>query len=155
MAVFSKFSRSAQHMGGACVLVTGLMAGVAAQAHQIDDILVGGIGAMAGAAIGQHIGGPTGTVVGAAIGGAAGVTLAQQNNRPRPQPPVVQPVYVPPPQVIYQPPRYMPPPPPAYGWREREAWRWERRREHEHWHHHDHDEYRGDWGDRGGRYREW
>ncbi|RFO95636.1 hypothetical protein DIC66_17725 [Rhodoferax lacus] len=58
--------------------LTGL-AGQAAHADNLNPILGGGLGAMAGAFIGQSMGGRDGAMIGAAVGGVAGVSIASNN----------------------------------------------------------------------------
>jgi hypothetical protein len=143
------------------------LAGQAAHADNFDPILGGGLGAMAGALVGQSMGGRDGALVGAAVGGVAGVSIASDNQRYRLEPahrevyqrpyrpaPVVvyeQP-YRPAPVVVYQQP-YMPAP--TYGYRVVEQVNyypprgyvqrgWER-----------HDGYRRDWEHRGGGHHGW
>ncbi|MBT0570267.1 hypothetical protein KIK84_08010 [Curvibacter sp. CHRR-16] len=106
-----------------------------AQAHDMNDVLAGGVGAITGAVIGQAVGGKNGTVIGAAIGGAVGVTVAQSDRRVVRQQPVtiVQPMPAQPVQYVYAQP--MPPMPPAYG----RPWcppRHEFRHEEPRFHHH-------------------
>jgi hypothetical protein len=65
------------------------LAGLAAQAAHADNlnpVLGGGLGALAGAYIGQSIGGRDGAMIGAAVGGVAGVSIASNNERHRQEP---------------------------------------------------------------------
>lgn len=97
------------------LLVVGTLAANTAHAHDMNDVLAGGVGAITGAVIGQTVGGRNGTVIGAAIGGAVGVTIAQSGRREVRQQPItiIQPMPAQPVQYVYTQP--MPPGPPAYG----------------------------------------
>ena len=53
----------------------------AAHADNLNPILGGGLGAMAGAFIGQSVGGRDGPMIGAAVGGVAGVGIASEGQR--------------------------------------------------------------------------
>jgi uncharacterized protein YcfJ len=95
--------------------LTGLV-GQAAHADNLNPILGGGLGAMAGAFIGQSMGGRDGAMIGAAVGGVAGVGLASNQERRR-QEPVRTVVYDQPYRQapVYATPVYVAP---AYGYRE-------------------------------------
>ena len=94
------------------------LAGQAAHADNLNPILGGGLGAMAGAFIGQSVGGRDGAMIGAAVGGVAGVSIASEGGHRRYEPPrtvVYEPAYRPAPMVVYQ-QSYQPAP--VYGYRE-------------------------------------
>lgn len=136
------------------------LAGSVAHADNLNPVLGGGLGALAGAFIGQSMGGRDGAMIGAAVGGVAGVGIASNGERRR-QEPAGTAVYPqrPAPVVVYEQPYR---PMPVYRYREvervnyypvhdygRRGWgehgrgfdhgRWERR-----------DEYRRDWDRHGG-----
>lgn len=123
-------------------LLAGALAGVAPPAHADDmhTFLGAGVGAVAGAAIGQSMGGRNGAILGAGAGGLVGASIANQGYaQQRPMPPVYAPnIY---PATYYQQPvvRYQPPvvawqaPPQEYRY-----WREERHHRH-HGHHYDRD----------------
>ncbi len=67
--------------GAALALALTGLVGQAAHADNLNPILGGGLGAMAGAFIGQSMGGRDGAMVGAAVGGIAGVSIASNNER--------------------------------------------------------------------------
>ena len=106
-------------------LLTGALAGVAPLAHA-DDVhtfLGAGVGAVAGAAIGQSMGGRNGAILGEGAGGLVGASIANQgyaHQRHGPMPPAYAPNAYP--ATYYQQPvvRYQPPvavwqaPPPHY-----------------------------------------
>ena len=149
-------------------LLTGALAGVAPLAHADDvNIFLGaGVGAVAGAAIGQSMGGRNGAILGAGAGGLVGASIANQGyaqQRPSPMPPAYAPnphhaTYYQQPVARYQPPvvAWQQPPPqvryvqpinyyrePVVTWQpppqEYRHWREERRhqRHHNHGHHYD------------------
>jgi hypothetical protein len=142
------------------VLALAGLAGQAAHADNLNPILGGGLGALAGAFIGQSVGGRDGAMIGAAVGGVAGVSIASDGQRRRHEPERTV-VYQqrPAPVVVYE-QAYRPAP--VYGYREvervnyypvhdygRRGWGghergWER-----------HDEYRREWDHRGGEHRGW
>ena len=62
------------------------LAGPAAHADNLNPILGGGLGALAGAFIGQSVGGRDGAMIGAAVGGVAGVGIASNGERRRQEP---------------------------------------------------------------------
>jgi hypothetical protein len=138
------------------------LAGQAAHADNFNPVLGGGLGAMAGALIGQSMGGRDGAMVGAAMGGVAGVSMASDGQRGRPEPAravVYQEPYRPAPVVVYQQPYR---PAPVYGYRVVEQVNYypERGYEHRGWGDHErgwerHDGYRRDWEHRGGEHRGW
>ncbi len=133
-------------------LAWAALAGSVAHADNLNPVLGGGLGALAGAFIGQSMGGRDGAMIGAAVGGVAGVSIASNNERHRQEPVRT---------VAYEQPYRQAP---VYGYREvervnyypvhdygRRGWGghergWER-----------HDEYRRDWdrhgGDHGGNGR--
>lgn len=81
------------------------LAGQAAHADNLNPILGGGLGAMAGAFIGQSVGGRDGAMIGAAVGGVAGVSIASEGQRRHSEPTrgaVYQESYRPAPRVVYQ-----------------------------------------------------
>jgi len=145
-------------------LLAGALAGVAPQAHA-DDVhtfLGAGVGAVAGAAIGQSMGGRNGAILGAGAGGLVGASIANQGYaQQRPMPPAYAPnvypaTYYQQPVMRYQPPvvAWQPPPPqvryiqpvnyyrqPVVTWQpppqEYRYWREERH----HHRHHDHGRY--------------
>lgn len=80
------------------------LAGMGAHADNLNPILGGGLGAVAGAFIGQSVGGRDGAVIGAAVGGATGVVIASNGDHRRPPERTV---------VYTEPPR----PVPVYGYR--------------------------------------
>ena len=145
-------------------LLAGTLAGLAPLAHA-DDVhtfLGAGVGAVAGAAIGQSIGGRNGAILGAGAGGLVGASIANQGyaqQRPSPLPPAYAPnpypatYYLPPvahyqpPVVAWQPPpqqvRYVQPvtyyPQPAYTWQApQQQYNWREERHHGHGHHFGH-----------------
>ena len=127
------------------------LAGMGAHADNLSPVLGGGLGAVAGAFIGQSMGGRDGAVVGAAIGGATGVVIASNGERR----------YEPQRTVVYTEPSR---PAPVYGYRViervnyypvpdygRRGWG-----EYEHGHHFDDRRWeRHDWDHRGGEHRGW
>ena len=146
-------------------LLAGALAGVAPQARA-DDVhtfLGAGVGAVAGAAIGQSMGGRNGAILGAGAGGLVGASIAnqgyaQQRTSPMPAyaPNVYPATYYQQPVMRYQPPvvAWQPPPPqvqyiqpvnyyrqPVVTWQpppqEYRQWREERH----HYRHHDHGHY--------------
>lgn len=145
------------------VLLAGALAGAAPLAHA-DDVhtfLGAGVGAVAGAAIGQSMGGRNGAILGAGAGGLVGASIANQGYaQQRPMPPAYAPnvypatyyqqpvVHYRPPVVAWQPPppqvRYVQPvayyPQPVVTWQapppEYRNWR-EERHHHNHGHHYD------------------
>ena len=70
-------SRRARWVG--LLVLTGSLAGLApiAQADEFHTVVGAGVGAVAGAFIGQSIGGRNGAIVGAGAGGLVGASLAQ------------------------------------------------------------------------------
>lgn len=72
--------------GAALALALAGLVGQAAHADNLNPILGGGLGAMAGAFIGQSMGGRDGAMIGAAVGGVAGVSIASNNERRRQEP---------------------------------------------------------------------
>jgi uncharacterized protein YcfJ len=141
------------------------LTGQAAHADNLNPILGGGLGAMAGAFIGQSMGGRDGAMIGAAVGGVAGVSMASDGQRRRYEPERTT-VYQqrPAPVVVYEQPYR---PAPVYGYREVERVSYYPVQDYghrgwgDHGHGYDHgrwehrDEYRRDWdrhgGDHGGR----
>lgn len=148
-------------------LLAGALASVAPQAYA-DDVhtfLGAGVGAVAGAAIGQSMGGRNGAILGAGAGGLVGASIANQGyaqQRPGPMPPAYAPnphhatYYQHPVARYYQPPvvAWQPPPPqvryvqpinyyqqPVVTWQappqDYRHWRKERhhQRHHDHGHH--------------------
>ena len=71
------------------------LAGSVVHADNLNPILGGGLGAMAGAFIGQSMGGRDGAMIGAAVGGVAGVSIASESQHRR---------YEPAQSVVYQEP---------------------------------------------------
>lgn len=105
----SKTLKQAVRGTATLALAWASLAGTQAQADTLHPVLGGGLGAMAGAWIGQSVGGREGAMVGAAVGGVAGVGLASHAQaRPREPEPrvVVHPAY-----------RPVPLPAPVYGYR--------------------------------------
>jgi hypothetical protein len=117
-------TRTVLRTSAALALALAGLAGQAAHADSLNPVLGGGLGAMAGALIGQSMGGRDGAMVGAAVGGVAGVSIASNGERRRPepvrtvvydQPYRAAPVYVQPARVYVAPaPVYVAP---AYGYR--------------------------------------
>lgn len=66
---------------GAALALT--LTALSAHAGDLHPILGGGLGAMAGAYIGQSVGGRDGALIGAAVGGVAGVSIASHGERQR------------------------------------------------------------------------
>jgi len=155
----SAHSNKVLRTGAALALALTGLVGQAAHADNLNPILGGGLGAMAGAFIGQSMGGRDGAMIGAAVGGVAGVSIASNGERRRQEPvrnvvyeesyrpaPVrVAPVYAVPTYGYRMVERVNYYPAPDYG---RRGWghghgyderRWERR-----------DEYRHGWDHRGG-----
>jgi hypothetical protein len=106
--------------GATLALVLAGLAGQAAHADNLNPVLGGGLGAMAGAFIGQSMGGRDGALIGAAVGGVAGVSIASNNQRQH-QEPVRTVVYQQPHRQdpVYAAPVYVAPVhvAPAYGYR--------------------------------------
>ena len=126
------------------------LSGLCAHADNLNPILGGGLGAMAGAFIGQSVGGRDGAMVGAAVGGIAGVGIASEGQHRQSGGNVgYAPAYRPAPVYGYREVErvtYYPAPPhgdPRHGWAGPERG-WER-----------HEAYRRDWEPRGGEYRGW
>lgn len=119
------------HSKWACAaLVAGACATASSTSHANDANLVlgAGVGAIAGAVIGQSVAGRNGAIIGAGAGGLVGASIAQRGGYGYPAAAVaVQPVnaypaypaypgyryqapaptyYAPPPAVVYQPPVY-------------------------------------------------
>ena len=91
--------------GAALALAFTGLAGPVAHADNLNPVLGGGLGAMAGAFIGQSMGGRDGALIGAAVGGVAGVSLASEGDHRRYQPPrtvAYQESYSPAPAMVYQ-----------------------------------------------------
>lgn len=123
----------------ACLaLIAGGMATAssASRADEFNTVLGAGVGAVAGAVIGQSVAGRNGAIIGAGAGGLVGASIAQRGAYPYPVAAVpVQPMvsaypsyrypapvyYAPPPAVVYQPAVY-----------QVETWR---PRHHDHGHH--------------------
>ena len=131
------------------VLALSALVGTAVHANNLNPILGGGLGAMAGAFIGQSVGGRDGAMIGAAVGGVAGVGIASNGIRREPEP--VR-------QVLYEQPYRSAP---AYGYQvvervnyypvrgyEHHGWEYGRGFEEHRWEHHD-------WDHRGGDHRGW
>jgi hypothetical protein len=133
-------------MGAALALA---LASLGAHADNFNPILGGGLGAVAGAFIGQSMGGRDGAVIGAAVGGASGVLIASNAERRR----------EPKRTVVYT---EAPRPAPVYGYRTVERVNYYPVPEYGHhgWeaHRHDFEERRWerrDWDHRGGEHRGW
>ena len=169
-------SQTVLRYGAALTLAMTGLAGQAAHANDLNPILGGGLGAMAGAFIGQSVGGRDGAMVGAAVGGLAGVGIASQGERhrqetvrtvvsvPQHRP---QPAYAP----VYSRPVYAAPVVvvPAQRYREVERVHYYQVRDHGRrswgepgrghgarpWGHHDEYRYDGHGGGRGGNDRGW
>jgi uncharacterized protein YcfJ len=92
------------------------LAGQAAHADNLNPILGGGLGAMAGAFIGQSMGGRDGAMIGAAVGGVAGVSIASDGQRRRYEPARTTVYQERPAQVVVYEQPYRPMP--VYGYRE-------------------------------------
>jgi hypothetical protein len=113
----------------------------ASRADEFNTVLGAGVGAVAGAAIGQSVAGRDGAIIGAGAGGLVGASIAQQRGSrpvagvPVPPPVAVYPAYpnyryptpaayAPPPAVmvpapVYAVPHWRPAPPPRHhhhGW---------------------------------------
>jgi hypothetical protein len=129
MSTFASNNKALRRTAALALALAGL-AGQAAHADNLNPILGGGLGAMAGAYIGQSVGGRDGAMIGAAVGGVAGVGIASEGQRRyyeparttvyqesyRAAPTVVyQESYRPAPVVVYQQPYR---PAPVYGYRE-------------------------------------
>lgn len=87
------------------------IAGQSAHADNLNPVLGGGLGAMAGAFIGQSVGGRDGALIGAAVGGVAGVSIASDGAHRRYEQPrtvVYQEAYRPAPVMVYEQPRPAP-----------------------------------------------
>ena len=113
-------SHTVLRSGAALALALAGLASQAAHADNLNPILGGGLGAIAGAFIGQSMGGRDGAMVGAAVGGIAGVSIASNNERRYQEPARTvgyeqpyrsAPVYAAP---VYAAPVYVAP---AYGYR--------------------------------------
>lgn len=93
----------------------------ASRADEFNTVLGAGVGAVAGAVIGQSVAGRNGAIIGAGAGGLVGASIAQRGAYPYPVAAMpVQPVvnayprysypapvyYAPPPVVVYQPAVY-------------------------------------------------
>jgi len=138
MSTSARYS-SVLRTSAALALALSSWVGTAAHADNLNPVLGGGLGAMAGAFIGQSVGGRDGAMIGAAVGGVAGVSIASNNRRREPEP--VR-------QVIYEQPYR---PAPVYGYQVIERVNYYPVREYGYrgWHHgHGH-------GDRGWDERGW
>lgn len=76
MKVRSLFSCARQPLLCAALL----LAGTVASAHDGGTLLGGGLGAAAGAVIGQSVGGKNGAIVGGAVGGATGAAVSTKGS---------------------------------------------------------------------------
>lgn len=121
------------------------LVGSAAHADNLNPILGGGLGAMAGAFIGQSVGGRDGAMIGAAVGGVAGVSMASNGRRREPEP--VR-------QVVYEQPYR---PVPVYGYQvvERVNYYPVRGYEHHGWAEHGRGYEEHHWDHRGGEHHGW
>jgi hypothetical protein len=100
----------------------------ASRADEFNTMLGAGVGAVAGAVIGQSVAGRNGAIIGAGAGGLVGASIAQRGSYPAPV------AYTPPPAVVV--------PAPVYAVQQ---WRPEYRNDHGHhygWDR-DHRDYRG------------
>jgi len=108
------------HSKWACLaLIAGGLATAssASRADEFNTVLGAGVGAVAGAVIGQSVAGRNGAIIGAGAGGLVGASIAQRGSHPAPV------AYAPPPAVVvaapvYAAPQWRPAPPPHHhhGW---------------------------------------
>ncbi len=94
MQTSTVLSSSSRHTRGTAALILLAIAGTAltsftnqARANDGQVVLSTGIGAVAGALIGQSIGGRNATIVGGALGAAIGASAATQGHSHRSEPP--------------------------------------------------------------------
>jgi uncharacterized protein YcfJ len=85
MFISTSSNQILRSVGTLALALAGLV-GQAAHADNLNPILGGGLGALAGAFIGQSVGGRDGALIGAAVGGVAGVGLASDGQRRRGEP---------------------------------------------------------------------